>query len=129
MSVPTLLTTAAADDPSHGSALHTIIHDILPACALVFGCMAAIWLASAIIAISGAYLGGLAFLGVRTLIRACAKQIRRRRGEQYARLVTVDPDGVTAKVINLDRHRRRRHNWHNSSPAEDPESGPADGPA
>lgn len=73
------------------------------------------WLACAVVAFCGAYLGTLAFVGTRGLIRAWARQVR-RPGAEYAQLVTVHPDGVTTKIINLDHYRRRRERPHDAEP-------------
>src|SRR6266702_1199466 len=91
-----------------GSEAHAVIHDFLPAFAMAAGLMTVIWVACAVITIAGSFIGGYVFLGVRMLIRACVRSVRRRWGGEYAQLVTVDSDGVTAKPVNLRRARRWR---------------------
>ncbi len=87
---------------------HAFVHDFLPSFAIAAGLLAAIWLACAIIATAGAYLGGFVFMGARALIRTCIRGTRRRSKAEYAQLVTVNPDGVTATSINPRRARRWR---------------------
>ena len=104
-----MLPTAATAEPSTiGTFLDTLIHDVLPACALGAGLMAIIWIACAAIAFAGAFIGGVVVIYVRDLMRWCVRYYRRRRNAEYARLVTVDEDGTCAKVINIERYRRRR---------------------
>lgn len=131
MPVSTLL-FATPTHPSIGSGLHTFIFDFLPVFALAAGLMAAVWLACAIVYLAGGVIGYTAFLAVRRLIAACAEHVRRRRTAEYAQMVTVHPDGVTTKVVNLDHYRRRRHQRHNNPDAQhttDSESDSDDGPA
>lgn len=122
----------AAGHTSDPTVVHTLVHAVLPTFALAFGLMAVIWLACAVVTFCGAYLGGLAFVGVRGLIRACTRRVRHRRDAECAQLVTVHPDGVTTKIINLDHYRHRhqpRHGRpHTTERADDPESR-SDGPA
>ncbi|TCO49694.1 hypothetical protein [Actinocrispum wychmicini] len=84
----------------------TFVHDFLPTVAVATGLLAVIWLACVIITIAGIYLAGLVVLGVRALIRTAHRWIRGGRTTEYARLVTVDADGVTATPITPRRARR-----------------------
>lgn len=90
--------------------MHTFIYDVAPFVARTIGAMAAIWLACAVITMAGCWFAGLIYLALRAVVRPCVRAIRRlvrrRRGE-FARLVTVDADGVTAQVIDLSRYQRR----------------------
>ena len=113
MPVSTLL-YALPTPPSIDSGLHASVIDLLPILALAAERMAAIWVACAIVYLAGSLIGYTIFLAVRRLIAACAEYIRRRRTAEYAQLVTVHPDGVTTKVVNLDRYRRRRNQRHHT---------------
>lgn len=86
--------------------MHTFIYDVAPFVARTIGAMAAIWLACAVITMAGCWFAGLIYVALRAVVRVIRRLIRRRRGE-FARLVTVDADGVTAQVIDLSRYRRR----------------------
>lgn len=112
---------AASEPTGSGSFASTFVHDFLPTFAMAAGLLAAIWLACAIIATTGAYLGVLVFHGARALIRTVIRWIRRRWGGEYAQLVTVNADGVTTTSVNPRRTRR----WHAqpSTPGDTPRSG------
>ena len=129
MPVPT--SVAVAHPSSEATSWHEFLHEVLPASALTFGLMAMIWLACAVVTFCGAYLGTRAVVGARGLIRACVRHRRRRTYLEYAQLVTVHPDGVTTKIINLDRYRHRRERTGHSASHERPDdTGPGpDNPA
>ncbi|WP_277675697.1 hypothetical protein [Saccharopolyspora rectivirgula] len=129
--MPVSTSVAVAQHSPDPTAWHTFLHDVLPALALTFGLVALIWLACTVVTLCGAYLGTLAFVGARGLIRACARHVRRRRNAEYAQLVTVHPDGVTTKIINLDHYRRHRQRPGRSVSTERPDDTEpgADGPA
>ena len=112
---------AASEPTGSGSRASTFVHDFLPTFAMAAGLLAAIWLACAIIATVGAYLGVLVFHGARALIRSVIRWIRCRWGGEYAQLVTVNADGVTTMPVNPRRARR----WHAqpSTPVDTPQSG------
>jgi hypothetical protein len=90
----------AGNSSAAQSWIHTFVHDFLPSFAIAAGSLAAIWLACALIATAGLYLGGFVFLGARALIRTIIRRIRRRSQAEYAHLVTVCPDGVTTTPVN-----------------------------
>ncbi|WP_434450109.1 hypothetical protein [Lentzea sp. E54] len=98
-----------------GSLARAFVHDFLPVFAIAAGLLAAIWLACAIIATVGAYLGLLVFHGVCTLTRTVIRWIRRRWASEYAHLVTVNADGVTTTSVNPRCARR----WHAQPPTPD----------
>lgn len=100
--------TPAAEPSAIGIFLDTLIHEVLPTCALGAGLMAVIWVACAAITVAGAFIGGIVVVAVRNGARCLVRYIRRRRGAEYARIVTVDEDGAHAKVVNFERYRRRR---------------------
>ncbi len=97
----------------------TVIYDFLPSFAVAAGLLAVIWLACTIIATAGACLGVLVFHAARLLIRACLRPVRRRWSAEYARLVTVDADGVTARPVPVRRMRR----WCEHPPRTDTPAG------
>ncbi len=106
---------------SHGSvssALQVAGHGTLLDYAKVFADVALIWLAAAVIALSGCVLGMLVYRAVQVIVRACYRSIRRRSGRGYAHLVTLDHTGATAKVVSLDRYRRRRRYPRNDPPTD-----------
>lgn len=117
--MPVSTPVAVVQHSADPTAWHALLHDVLPALALTFGLMAVIWLACAVVTFCGAYLGTLAFVGARALIRACARHVRRRRNAEYAQVVTVHPDGVTTKIINLDHYRRRHEQRSDRSASTD----------
>ncbi|MBA0127291.1 hypothetical protein H0B56_17210 [Haloechinothrix sp. YIM 98757] len=123
MPAPTPAT--AADDTTILTNLDSLAHDVLPTVAVASGLMAAIWLACAVGTVCGVYLGSLTFVGARGLIRACARQVRRRRHAASSQLVTVHPDGVTTMIINLDHYRRRHRQRHSRSPSTERPDGSA----
>lgn len=88
--------------------VHAVIHDFLPTFAMAAGVMAVIWLVCAIITIAGSRVGGFLILAVQTLVRVCIRAMRRRRAAEYAQLVMVDSDGITAIPVNLRRTGRWR---------------------
>ena len=98
--------TAIADPPEPASWTDTVIHNFLPSFALTAGPLAAIWLACAVIATAGAYLGILVFEGARRLIRAGLREVRRRWKPEYAHLVSLDSEGVNAVSVSPRRARR-----------------------
>ncbi|WP_406692813.1 hypothetical protein REH65_14505 [Saccharopolyspora sp. ID03-671] len=106
--MPSQLATTVVDQDAFGSFLGILVHDFLPVFALAAGLMAVIWIACAAIVIAGYLVGAAVVFGVRALVRAGVRYVRRRRGVEYAQLVTVDADGAHTKVVNLDRYRRRR---------------------
>lgn len=111
---------AISESTGSGALASTFVHDFLPTFAMAAGMLAAIWLACAIIATVGVYLGGFVFLGARMLIRTVIRWIRRRWASEYAHLVTVNADGVTTTSVNPRRARR----WHAqpSTPDDTPRS-------
>ncbi len=119
--MPSQLATTVADQNTFGSFLDILVHDFLPVFALAAGLMAVIWIACAAIMISGYLIGAAVVFGVRALVDACVRYVRRRRGVEYAQLVTVDADGACTKVVNLDRYRRRRqHRRSDNVQTDDP---------
>jgi hypothetical protein len=116
--------TATSGLTGSGSLASAFVHDFLPVFAMAAGLLAVIWLACAIIATAGAYLGALVFHGARTLIRTVIRWIRRRWASEYAQLVTVNADGVTTTSV----HPRRARRWHAQPPAPDDTPGPGAGP-
>lgn len=105
MSMPVMAAQAAAS----GSPASSFVHDYLPTIALATGLLAAIWVASALIAGAGIHLGRFVFVGVRALARACLRRIHHRRGTEYAYLVTIDARGVTTSPLTPRRARRWGH--------------------
>lgn len=104
--------------------MSSFVHDFLPTFAVAAGLLAVIWLACAVITTAGIYVGGFVFLGARALVRMCIRPIRRRWTSEYAQLVTVDADGVTAKPVNPRRARRwREQPTPNATPPKDTERG------
>ncbi|GAB3681965.1 hypothetical protein REH65_24635 [Saccharopolyspora sp. ID03-671] len=104
------LATAVLDQDAVGSFLGIVVHDFLSVFALAAGVMAVIWIACAVVVISGYLIGAVAVFGVRALVHVCVRYVRRRKGVECAQLVTVDDDGAHTKVVNLDCYRRRhRH--------------------
>jgi hypothetical protein len=106
---------AIADLTEAASWTDIVIHNFLPSFALTAGLLAAIWLACAVIATAGAYLGMLVFEGARRLIRAGLREVRRRWKPEYAHLVTLDSEGVNAVSVGP----RRAHRWHPRTTASD----------
>lgn len=100
-----LLATTVADQDTFGSFLGSLVHHFLPFFALAAGVMVVIWVACAVIAISGYLIGGVIVCGVRALVHACVHHVRRRRDAEDTQLVTVDADGTHTTVVNLDRYR------------------------
>lgn len=106
--MPSQLATTVVDQDTFGSFLDILVHDFLPVFALAAGLMAVIWVACAVIVIAGYLIGAAVVFGLRALVHACVRYVRRWGDVEYAQLVTVDADGAHTKVVNLDRHRRRR---------------------
>lgn len=97
--------TAQNSDPT---VWHTMLFDVLPAVTVTFGLVAAIWLACAVITGCGAYLGTLVVTGARALLRACTRDRRHDHDDiEFAKLITVYPDGDTSTLFNLEHYRRR----------------------
>ena len=114
--------TVTSGPTGSGSLATAFVHEFLPVFAMAAGLLAVIWLACAIIATAGAYLGVLVFHGARTLIRTVIRWVRRRWASEYAQLVTVNADGVTTTPV----HPRRARRWHTQPPDDTPR--PGDGP-
>lgn len=122
-----LLAIAPATDSSFGSFLHGLIHIFLPEFTMFAGFMAVIWLACAVITLAGFAIGSLVFFNIRELVRTCMQRMRNQRNAEYARLVTVHPDGITTQVINLDRyrHRHQRPDRDHNNPPTDGDGAPS----
>lgn len=122
--VHSLLVTTVVDQDASSSILGTLVHDFLPVFALAAGVMAAIWLACAVIMIAGYLIGAVVVFCVRALVHACVRYVRRRRDVEYAQLVTVDAEGAHAKIVDLDRYRRRRQHRRSDDAQPDDTSQP-----
>jgi hypothetical protein len=105
--MPLSASTAVDHTPMY-TVVGAFVDGILPTFAVAAGLMALIWLACAVVAVCGAYIGVLSILAARKLIGACRHCVLRRRNVEYAQLVIAHPDGATTKVLDLDRYRHRR---------------------
>lgn len=110
------------DQTSVSAVVHAFVDEFLPTFAMAAGLMALVWLACAVVAVCGAYVGVLAVLGIRHLFRACRHYLQRGRTVEYAQLVIAHPDGASTKVINLNRYRHRRCRRTRPSGQTDPDS-------
>ena len=122
--MPSQLATTVVDQDTFGSFLDILVHDFLPVFALAAGLMAVIWVACAVIVIAGYLIGAAVVFGLRARVHACVRYVRRRRDVEYAQLVTVDAEGAHAKIVDLDRYRRRRQHRRSDDAQPDDTSQP-----
>ncbi|WP_338596950.1 hypothetical protein [Saccharopolyspora sp. SCSIO 74807] len=83
-----------------------LLQDLPPVVGLLLGALAAICIGCAVIMALGSLLATTLVLGVRTLGRACARYLRRRRPAASAEHHTHEDQ---ASVADLDRYRHDRH--------------------